>query len=124
MNFEKYNFTIVHSGNRDSYMLAEALLEANKLDFLVTDDYVFRYLLKKQSNIPLSKIKTSITALFWLFCFKIFKKNIFQIKKDVALSKKAAQVANQKNSHLIAYSYYGFPAFNSLNKNLKKIFQQ
>ena len=124
MNFEKYNFTIVHSGNRDSYMLAEALLEANKLDFLVTDDYVFRYLLKKQSNIPLSKIKTSITALFWLFCFKIFKKNIFQIKKDVALSKKAAQVANQKNIHLIAYSYYGFPAFNSLNKNLKKILFQ
>lgn len=118
------NFTIVHSGNRDSYMLAEALLESNKLEFLVTDDYIFRFLLNKQNNIPLSKIKTSFIALFWMFCFKITKKNTFQIKKDSALSNKAAQVANQTNSHLIAYSYYAFPAFNILNKKLKRILFQ
>ena len=61
MNFEKYNFTIVHSGNRDSYMLAEALLEANKLDFLVTDDYIFRFLLNKQNNNMKLKLRNYIS---------------------------------------------------------------
>ncbi len=121
---QQSKYIVVHSGNRDSYMLAEALLEANQLQFLVTDDYIFRFLLNKQQNIPLSKIKTSFIALFWLICFKITKNNAFQIKKDAALSSKAVKVANHANSHLIAYSYYAFPAFNRLNKNLKKILFQ
>lgn len=124
MNFVKNNFIIVHSGNRDSYMLAEALFEANKLQYLVTDDYFFRFLINKKNTIPFSKVKISFIALFWLFCFKIVKKNIFQIKKDKALSIKAARVANTTNSNLIAYSYYAFPAFEMLNKNLKKVLFQ
>lgn len=119
---EKY--IVVHSGKRDSYKVAEALYEANQLGFLVTDDYIFRHYAKKQSSIPLNHIITSYTAVFWLVLYKIIKKQFCQVNKDIALSKKAAKAANKYQYNLIAYSYYGLPAFDLLNSTLKKILFQ
>lgn len=117
-------YVVLHSGNRDGYKVAEALFTANKLQFLVTDDYIFRFLLKKQNSIPLTHIKTSWLAVFWLVLYKIFQKQSFQIYKDNALSVKGASVANKYQTALIAYSYYALPAFDRLNPALKKILFQ
>ncbi|MBU3659555.1 MAG: glycosyltransferase family 4 protein, partial [Flavobacteriales bacterium] len=100
------------------------LYEANQLGYLVTDDYLFRYYTRKQNNLPIDLIITSYSAVFWLIMYKIFKKQFCQVNKDKALSKKAAKVANKYDYDLIAYSYYGLPAFDILNPNLKKILFQ
>jgi glycosyltransferase involved in cell wall biosynthesis len=117
-------YIVVHSGKRDSYKIAEALFDAKQLGYLVTDDYIFRYFAKKQNSIPLNHIITSYTAVFWLLIYKIIKKQFCQVNKDKALSKKAAKAANRYQFDLIAYSYYGLPAFDMLNPNLKKILFQ
>lgn len=117
-------YIVVHSGKRDSYKVAEALYEANQLGYLVTDDYIFRHYAKKQNSIPLNHIITSYTAIFWLLMYKIIKKQFCQVNKDKALSKKAAKAANKYQYDLIAYSYYGLPAFDMLNPTLKKILFQ
>jgi glycosyltransferase involved in cell wall biosynthesis len=113
-------YIVVHAGKRDDYQVALALLEANKLFCLVTDDYVLRYFLGKEKRVPLSKIKTSYSALFCLFLYTITRKPKFQILKDFYLSKKAAKICNKNQINLFAYSYYGLPAFQMLNTNLKK----
>lgn len=115
---------VVHSGKRDSYKVAEALYEAKQLGYLVTDDYIFRYYAKKQNSIPLNHILTSYTAVFWLVMYKLSKKQFCQVNKDKALSKKAAKAANKYQYDLLAYSYYGLPAFDMLNSTLKKILFQ
>lgn len=117
-------YIVVHSGKRDNYKVAEALYEADQLGFLVTDDYIFRYYAKKQNSIPLNRIKTSYTAVFWLLMYKLTKKQFCQVNKDKALSKKAAKAANKYQYDLIAYSYYGLPAFDMLNPTFKKILFQ
>ncbi|MFV8465647.1 glycosyltransferase family 4 protein [Flavobacterium sp. LB1P62] len=117
-------YIVVHSGKRDAYKVAESLYEANQLGFLVTDDYVFRYLLKKEKSIPLSNVKTSFRAVFWLILYKIFKNQFFQVNKDRALSLTAAQLANRHNFSLLAYSYYALPAFDIVKKSITKILFQ
>ena len=117
-------YIVVHSGKRDSYKVAEALYDAKQLGYLVTDDYIFRYHAKKQSSIPLNHILTSYTAVFWLLMYKLTKKQFCQVNKDKALSTKAVKTANKYQFDLIAYSYYGLPAFDMLNSTLKKILFQ
>jgi glycosyltransferase involved in cell wall biosynthesis len=124
MSHKQKKYIVVHSGKRDSYKVAEAMHEANQLGYLVTDDYIFRHYAKKQNSIPLNHIITSYTAVFWLLMNKIIKKQFCQVNKDKALSKKAAKAANKYQYDLIAYSYYGLPAFDILNPTLKKILFQ
>lgn len=121
-NKEKY--IVVHAGKRDDYQVSIALFENNQLQYLVTDDYFFRYFIISEKRIPLHKVKISITALFWLIMFKIFKYEKLQFYKDRALSNKATKLANKTNSNLLAYSYYALPAFINLKPQLKKILFQ
>ncbi len=124
MSQKPQKYIVVHSGKRDDYKVAEGLYDANHLGYLVTDDYIFRYYAKKQNSIPLNHILTSYTAVFWLLMYKLTKKQFCQVNKDKALSKKAAKAANKYQFDLIAYSYYGLPAFDILNPTLKKILFQ
>jgi glycosyltransferase involved in cell wall biosynthesis len=124
MSQKTKKYIVVHSGKRDSYKVAETLYEASQLGYLITDDYIFRHYAKKQNSIPLNHIITSYTAVFWLVMYKIIKKQFCQVNKDKALSKKAAKAANKYKYDLIAYSYYGLPAFDMLNPTLKKILFQ
>lgn len=120
--FKKY--ILVHSGKRDSYKVAEALYEANQLGYLVTDDYIFRYFSRKHNTIPLKHIKTSFMAVFWWLMHLVTKKQFCQVNKDKALSIKAAKMANKYQYDLLAYSYYGLPAFEMVHQDIKKILFQ
>lgn len=119
---EKY--ILVHSGRRDGFKVAEALYESKQLGYLVSDDYIFRYYLKKQRNIPINLVKTSLRSLFWLMLYKSFHLQTFQVFKDQALSKKAASLANKMDYSLLAYSYYALPAFEIVRSSLTKVLFQ
>jgi glycosyltransferase involved in cell wall biosynthesis len=111
---------VVHSGSRDSYQVALALMEKGYLSALVTDDYRLR---KNRPEVLAPKVVTSWTALFLALAHRFLKHGYINKLKDDALSAKALSVANRKKAEVVlAYSYYSSAVFQS-HKGRKVLFQ-
>jgi glycosyltransferase involved in cell wall biosynthesis len=102
---------VVHSGNRDAYQVALALVEKGYLAALVTDDFFLR---KKTPKALKSKVVTSWTALFLSLVQRFLKHGQINKLKDDALSSKALRTAKRyKADTVLAYSYYSSIVFSS-----------
>lgn len=129
---------VVHRGARDAYQVARALAEADLLETLVTDLYwpgdrawskslttvlpssVRRALAARYAEgLPSSNVRLCVPSgpLSFLMDklpgFSFDRRRRAQRSTDAALGRLAGRIAEQRNSKLFSYSYYGYHSFSS-----------
>lgn len=132
---------VVHSGARDRYQVALGLSRAGLLQCLVTDFFwseetpVRRWLAKhlpahivsvlrqrSAPGLPASQVKTCLTT--GIAGFLLDKAHAvpygvrrwFTRRSDATLGRAAGRIAKQTGAELLSYSYYGFAAFQELDR--------
>jgi glycosyltransferase involved in cell wall biosynthesis len=116
---DRIKYIVVHSGARDYYILAKALLVKNRLKLLITD---FALSLKntnvKRFRIPIPR------KLYIHFPFRFFYSKLFKIKSDYYFSKRYLKKllnSNSENTALLIFSYYAYGILEELKKRNFKI---
>ena len=127
-------FVVVHAGSRDRYQLPLALAEKDLLECFITDacaarDPIGRLVSKCSSMVsrhqpgfdPARILNDPRACLYFaieLFGRRLLKSDFIinqtQIRKDRALSLRAADEALKRDATLFAMSYYAGPAFRKL----------
>ncbi len=129
---------VVHRGARDAYQVSRALSEAGLLEALVTDLYwpqdntcaramsrllpsAFQNMLRARfaQGLPSSEVKLCLPS--GPFSFLLDKlpgvtsrtRQQAQRYTDAALGRMGGKIAEQTNSKLLSYSYYGYHAFST-----------
>jgi len=125
---------VCFAGPRDHYEGAAALAESGQLERLVTDayfgaqawhdyapgpgrDYIH---VRRHPLIEVSAVSVSARAFFWESAGRLpcANQQAFRNRKDAAIGRNAAWVAESTGAHLVAYSYYAGAAFNA-GRNLR-----
>jgi glycosyltransferase involved in cell wall biosynthesis len=125
---------VCFAGPRDHYEGAAALAESGQLERLVTDayfgaqawhdyapgpgrDYIH---VRRHPLIEASAVSISARAFFWESVGRLpcVSQQAFRNRKDAAIGRHAAWVAESTGAHLLAYSYYAGAAFNA-GRNLR-----
>jgi glycosyltransferase involved in cell wall biosynthesis len=125
---------VCFAGPRDHYEGAAALAESGQLERLVTDayfgaqawhdyapgpgrDYIH---VRRHPLIEASAVSVSARAFFWESVGRLpcVSQQAFRNRKDAAIGRHAAWVAESTGAHLLAYSYYAGAAFNA-GRNLR-----
>jgi glycosyltransferase involved in cell wall biosynthesis len=125
---------VCFAGPRDHYEGAAALAESGQLERLVTDAYfgaqawhnhaagpVRDYIhARRHPLIEASAVSVSARALFWESAGRLpcVSQQACRNRKDAAIGRHAAWVAESTGAHLLAYSYYAGAAFNA-GRNLR-----
>jgi glycosyltransferase involved in cell wall biosynthesis len=125
---------VCFAGPRDHYEGAAALAESGQLERLVTDAYfgaqawhdyapgpIRRYTdVRRHPLIEASAVSVSIRAFFWESAGRLSRvsQQACRNRKDAALGRHAAWVAERSDAHLLAYSYHAGAAFNA-GRNLR-----
>jgi glycosyltransferase involved in cell wall biosynthesis len=120
---------ICFAGPRDQYEGAAALAETGRLERLVTDAYfagqawhdhapgqIREYVrVRRNQLIEADAVSLSARAFFWEFFGRLpgVNQQACRNRKDAAIGRHAAYVAEQTEAHLLAYSYYAGAAFAS-----------
>ena len=120
---------ICFAGPRDQYEGAAALAETGRLERLVTDAYfagqawhdyapgqIREYVrVRRNQLIEADAVSLSARAFFWEFFGRLpgVNQQACRNRKDAAIGRHAAFVAEQAEAHLLAYSYYAGAAFAS-----------
>ncbi|MEY3110489.1 MAG: hypothetical protein RL079_1174, partial [Verrucomicrobiota bacterium] len=119
---------------RDHYEGAAALAESGQLERLVTDAYfgaqawhnhaagrIRDYIhARRHPLIEASAVSVSARAFFWESAGRLpcVSQQACRNRKDAAIGRHAAWVAESTDAHLLAYSYYAGAAFNA-GRNLR-----
>lgn len=137
-NSKSSKAVVVHRGARDAYQVSRALSEAGLLETLVTDLYwpgdrwwnkpldavlpgsVRRALSARFApGLPSSRVRVCVPSGPLSFLtdklpgFSFDQRRRAQRGTDAALGRLAGRIAEQKNSKLFSYSYYGYHAFST-----------
>src|SRR5258705_1370022 len=103
---------VVHAGARDSYQVAQALLDAGLLDLLVTNVYLPSWAKRHYlAEIPFQCVRMGCWgfAHYWLKKIKPYWK--LERSSDHSLGRLARRLAHRSGSALVAYRYYASSAF-------------
>jgi len=125
---------VCFAGPRDHYEGAAALAESGQLERLVTDAYfgaqawhdhaagrIRDYIhARRHPLIEASAVSVSARAFFWESAGRLpcVSQQACRNRKDAAIGRHAAWVAESTDAHLLAYSYYAGAAFNA-GRNLR-----
>ena len=125
---------VCFAGPRDHYEGAAALAESGQLERLVTDAYfgaqawhdyapgpIRRYTdVRRHPLIEASAVSVSVSAFFWESVGRLswLGQQACRNRKDAAIGRHAAWVAERSDAHLLAYSYHAGAAFNA-GRNLR-----
>ena len=120
---------VCFAGPRDRYEGAAALAESGQLQRLVTDAYfgaqawhdhatgrIRRYIdVRRHPLIESSAVSVTARAFFWESVGRLswVDQQACRNRKDAAIGRNAAGVAERTGAHLLAYSYYAGAAFNA-----------
>ncbi len=120
---------VCFAGPRDHYEGAAALAESGQLERLVTDAYfgaqawhdyatgrIRHYIdVRRHPLIESSAVSVSARAFFWESVGRLswVDQQACRNRKDAAIGRIAAAVAERTGAHLLAYSYYAGAAFNA-----------
>ena len=120
---------VCFAGPRDRYEGAAALAESGQLERLVTDAYfgaqawhdhatgrIRRYIdVRRHPLIESSAVSVTARAFFWESVGRLswVDQQACRNRKDAAIGRNAAGVAERTGAHLLAYSYYAGAAFNA-----------
>jgi len=139
----------VHRGQRDNFQVARALSDAGMLESLVTDLYwpsdrswartvehlapkrVARALRSRYTeSLPSSSVVTS--WLSGLYCLAVSKLHLISFEKrrdtirrcDLALGRRAGELASRRGAAFLSYSYYAHSGFSHYTSDLPRILFQ
>ena len=120
---------VCFAGPRDHYEGAAALAESGQLQRLVTDSYfgaqawhdyatgrIRHYIdVRRHPLIKSSAVSVTASAFFWESVGRLswVDQQACRNRKDAAIGRNAAGVAERAGAHLLAYSYYAGAAFNA-----------
>uniref|UniRef100_Q01XK5 Glycosyl transferase, group 1 n=1 Tax=Solibacter usitatus (strain Ellin6076) TaxID=234267 RepID=Q01XK5_SOLUE len=117
---------VVHAGARDSYQVAQSLLEVGLLDQLVTNVYWSSWAKQRYgAEIPSKYVRMCLTAFLHYWVKKLMPSWKLERASDHRLGRRAGILALRHKSALVAYSYYASSAFRSAGpEGVKRILFQ
>lgn len=117
---------VVHAGARDSYQVAQALLDADLLDRLVTNVYWPGWAKRQYgAEIPSKCVRLSAFGALHYWLKKVMPSWGLERMSDHSLGRLAGRLARRRASALLAYSYYASSAFRSAGQgDVKRILFQ
>lgn len=116
-------YIVVFAGARDEYQVPLAMLKANRLKYLVTDDILLRRNYRKL--FPLKTLRVPTYALFLQIIIKLFPKTDRKLrnKKDLYLSRYAGRLSVKEKCPVLSYSGYATTVFPITEVTPKILFQ-